>query len=40
MSRLSAVPERPIVSVEQLNTRADRLLPEIAQGAAQRERER
>lgn len=40
MSRLSAVPERPIVSVEQLNARADRLLPEIAQGAAQRERER
>ncbi|ROL83680.1 acyl-CoA dehydrogenase family protein [Pseudomonas chlororaphis] len=40
MSRLSAVPEHPIVSVEQLNARADRLLPEIAQGAAQRERER
>ncbi|ROL77982.1 acyl-CoA dehydrogenase [Pseudomonas chlororaphis] len=40
MSSLSAVPERPIVSVEQLNARADRLLPEIAQGAAQRERER
>ncbi|MCB2253771.1 acyl-CoA dehydrogenase family protein [Pseudomonas chlororaphis] len=40
MSRLSAVPERPTVSVEQLNARADRLLPEIAQGAAQRERER
>ncbi|AKA24446.1 acyl-CoA dehydrogenase family protein [Pseudomonas chlororaphis] len=40
MSRLTAVPERPTVSVEQLNARADRLLPEIAQGAAQRERER
>lgn len=40
MSQLSAVPERPIISVEQLNARADELLPHIATGAAQRERDR
>jgi len=40
MSKLSAVPERAIASVQELNARADRLLPEIAKGAAQRERDR
>lgn len=40
MSKLSAVPERAIASVQELNARADRLLPDIAKGAAQRERDR
>ncbi|MHC8381027.1 acyl-CoA dehydrogenase family protein [Pseudomonas sp. LB3P14] len=40
MSQLSAVPERPVITVEQLNAQADELLPRIATGAAQRERDR
>ncbi len=40
MSTLSAVPKMPVTSVEELNRRADALLPQIAAGAAQRERDR
>lgn len=40
MSTLPAVPERSITTVEALNALADRLLPDIAAGAAQRERDR
>lgn len=40
MSTLSAVPKTPVTSVEELNRRADALLPQIAAGAAQRERDR
>ncbi|WP_040268246.1 acyl-CoA dehydrogenase family protein [Pseudomonas rhodesiae] len=40
MSTLSAVPKTPVTSVEELNRRADQLLPQIAVGAAQRERDR
>lgn len=40
MSTLSAVPHLPPLSVDELNARADRLLPQIAAGAAQRERDR
>jgi alkylation response protein AidB-like acyl-CoA dehydrogenase len=40
MSKLSAVPTPPVVTVAELNARADRILPQIAAGAAQRERER
>lgn len=40
MSTLSAVPKTPVTSVEELNRRADALLPQIAVGAAQRERDR
>ncbi|QUW65178.1 acyl-CoA dehydrogenase family protein [Pseudomonas synxantha] len=40
MSKLSAVPKPPVVTVAELNTRADRILPQIAAGAAQRERDR
>lgn len=40
MSTLSAVAQPAIITVEELNARADRLLPQIAAGAAQRERER
>lgn len=40
MSKLSAVPTPSIVTVAELNARADRILPQIAAGAAQRERDR
>lgn len=40
MTTLSAVAKPSVISVEELNARLDRLLPEIAAGAAQRERER
>lgn len=40
MSTLSAVPESVSASVLELNARLDRLLPGIAKGAAQRERDR
>lgn len=40
MSTLSAVAQPTVITVEELNARADRLLPQIAAGAAQRERER
>ncbi|MCS3421369.1 MULTISPECIES: acyl-CoA dehydrogenase family protein [unclassified Pseudomonas] len=40
MSKLSAVPKPPVVTVAELNARADRILPQIAAGAAQRERDR
>src|SRR5476651_533412 len=40
MSTLSAVTEKLIVTVEELNRRADQLLPEIGAGASQRERDR
>ena len=40
MSTLSAVPKTPVTSVEELNRRADALLPQIGAGAAQRERDR
>jgi len=40
MSKLSAIPKPPVTSVEELNRRADQLLPQIAAGAAQRERDR
>lgn len=40
MNRLFAVTEHPVTSVAELNTRADRLLPDIGRGAAQRERDR
>ena len=40
MTTLTAVPKTPVASVEELNARADRLLPQIAAGAAQRERDR
>ena len=40
MTTLTAVPKTPVASVEELNARADVLLPLIAAGAAQRERER
>lgn len=40
MNRLFAVTEHPVTSVAELNTRADRLLPDIGCGAAQRERDR
>ncbi|NVZ18341.1 acyl-CoA dehydrogenase family protein [Pseudomonas costantinii] len=40
MSTLSAVPTPPLVTVAELNARADRILPQIAAGAAQRERDR
>ncbi|QCI11827.1 acyl-CoA dehydrogenase [Pseudomonas putida] len=40
MSTLSAVAQPAVITVEELNARADRLLPQIAAGAAQRERER
>ena len=40
MNRLFAVTEHPVTSVAELNTRADRLLPDIGQGAARRERDR
>lgn len=40
MSTLSAVPKTPVTSLEELNRRADALLPQIAAGAAQRERDR
>lgn len=40
MSTLSAVPKTPVTSVEELNRRADALLPQIAAGAVQRERDR
>jgi alkylation response protein AidB-like acyl-CoA dehydrogenase len=40
MSTLSSVPKTPVTSVEELNRRADALLPQIAAGAAQRERDR
>ncbi|NWC96969.1 MULTISPECIES: acyl-CoA dehydrogenase family protein [unclassified Pseudomonas] len=40
MSKLSAVPKPPVVTVAELNARADRILPPIAAGAAQRERDR
>ncbi|KAF1010358.1 MAG: Dibenzothiophene desulfurization enzyme C [Pseudomonas fluorescens] len=40
MSTLSAVADLPPVSVEELNARAARILPQIAAGAAQRERDR
>eukprot|EP01132_Coremiostelium_polycephalum_P022732 gene22732-27003_t len=40
MSKLSAVPTPPVVTVAELNARADRILPQIAAGAAQRERDR
>lgn len=40
MSTLSAVPKTPVTSVEELNRCADQLLPQIAAGAAQRERDR
>src|SRR5471032_1994363 len=40
MSTLSAVPKPPVVTVAELNARADRILPQIAAGAAQRERDR
>ncbi len=36
MSKLSAVPTPPVVTVAELNARADRILPQIAAGAAQR----
>ncbi|MBK4998141.1 acyl-CoA dehydrogenase [Pseudomonas sp. S31] len=40
MSTLSAVAQPAVITVEVLNARADHLLPQIAAGAAQRERER
>lgn len=40
MSTLSAVPQPAVVTVAELNARLDRLLPDIAAGAARRERER
>ncbi|NVZ86127.1 acyl-CoA dehydrogenase family protein [Pseudomonas yamanorum] len=40
MSKLSAVPKPPVVTVAELNARADRILPQIAAGAAQREYDR
>ncbi|NWE78297.1 acyl-CoA dehydrogenase family protein [Pseudomonas yamanorum] len=40
MSKLSAVPKPPVVTVAELNARADRILSQIAAGAAQRERDR
>ena len=40
MSKLSAVPTPPVVTVAELNARADSILPQIAAGAAQRERDR
>ena len=40
MNKLSAVPKPPVVTVAELNARADRILPQIAAGAAQRERDR
>ena len=40
MTTLTAVPKTPVASVQELNARADRLLPLIAAGAAQRERDR
>lgn len=40
MSKLSAVPTPPVVTVAELNACADRILPQIAAGAAQRERDR
>ncbi|MFY0750929.1 acyl-CoA dehydrogenase family protein [Pseudomonas sp. NFX5] len=40
MSKLSAIPTPPVVTVAELNARADRILPQIAAGAAQRERDR
>jgi alkylation response protein AidB-like acyl-CoA dehydrogenase len=40
MSKLSAVPTPPVVTVAELNARADCILPQIAAGAAQRERDR
>lgn len=40
MSTLSAVAQPTAITVEALNARADQLLPQIAAGAAQRERER
>ena len=40
MNRLFAVTEHPVTSVAELNTLADRLLPDIGRGAAQRERDR
>lgn len=40
MSPLSATSDRPVTSVADLNARADLLLPQIAAGAAQRERDR
>ncbi|MEN5028732.1 acyl-CoA dehydrogenase family protein [Pseudomonas sp. Ps21-P2] len=40
MSTLSAVPKPAVVTVAELNARLDRLLPDIAAGAARRERDR
>jgi alkylation response protein AidB-like acyl-CoA dehydrogenase len=40
MTQLSAIPKPPVTSVQELNRRADQLLPQIAAGAAQRERDR
>lgn len=40
MSTLSAVPKPAVVTVAELNGRLDRLLPDIAAGAARRERDR
>jgi alkylation response protein AidB-like acyl-CoA dehydrogenase len=40
MSTLLATPDQPVITVADLNARADELLPQIAAGAAQRERDR
>ncbi|WP_297840496.1 acyl-CoA dehydrogenase family protein [Pseudomonas sp.] len=40
MSTLFATPDRTLITVADLNARADHLLPQIAAGAAQRERDR
>lgn len=40
MTTLSLVTEHAVATLEELNARADQLLPTIAQGAAQRERDR
>lgn len=40
MTTLSLVTEHAVATLEELNVRADQLLPTIAQGAAQRERDR
>ncbi|MDB6049564.1 MAG: acyl-CoA dehydrogenase [Pseudomonas sp.] len=40
MSTLLTTPDEPVVTVADLNARADELLPQIAAGAAQRERDR
>lgn len=40
MSTLLATPDQPVITVADLNARANELLPQIAAGAAQRERDR